>query len=332
MLASIIIPAFQERERISRAVASALGQSWTNLEVIVIDDCSTDGTAEAAKNSAGSDPRLRVVRLQSNHGPSAARNAGLQISRGDWLAFLDADDSFERDRLATLIPEANSYKADLLADNLHVTWLNGKYPDCLAFPASRMRQRDPVSASGFVASDRPRLRLGAAGYMKPLIRRSFLREHSLQFDECVRLCEDFQFYVSCLLRGAVLRYSQYAGYKYNIRERSLSNTSLKAQSASHRLLQLAIDSNDVRTLAELRRRERDIELWNECLEIEDALRLRRFQSAAEMFFQLPSRRYALGYTLSRFAEKARREAAARFGGLVAGSDRSGGPRVHGCDV
>ena len=84
---SVIIPTYQRREYVARAVRSVLVQTFSDFELIVIDDGSTDGTDEAL---TGLDSRLRY-QWQENGGPGAARNAGIALARGEIVAFLDSD-------------------------------------------------------------------------------------------------------------------------------------------------------------------------------------------------------------------------------------------------
>ncbi len=86
---SIIIPAYNVKAYIRQAVESALRQSWKQMEIIIIDDGSTDGTLGALDTL--DDPRLRRVR-QVHAGLAAARNAGIRAARGEYLGFLDGDD------------------------------------------------------------------------------------------------------------------------------------------------------------------------------------------------------------------------------------------------
>lgn len=86
---TVIIPAYNVSAFIKEAVNSALSQTWSELEVIIVDDGSTDGTLQLAKSIA--DSRLTVL-SQKNQGSSAARNTGLQLARGNLVAFLDGDD------------------------------------------------------------------------------------------------------------------------------------------------------------------------------------------------------------------------------------------------
>ena len=92
---SVVIPAFNAGRYLGEAVRSALGQSLAPLEVVVVDDGSTDSTREVAEGFGG---RVRVF-SGVNAGPSAARNRGVAESRGTWIAFLDADDRWEADYL-----------------------------------------------------------------------------------------------------------------------------------------------------------------------------------------------------------------------------------------
>lgn len=88
MLVSVIIPTFNRSDTIARTMDSVMNQSYSDIEVIVVDDGSTDETPEILRNYGG---KIKVI-SQTNAGPSAARNAGLKIARGSIVAFLDSDD------------------------------------------------------------------------------------------------------------------------------------------------------------------------------------------------------------------------------------------------
>jgi peptidoglycan/xylan/chitin deacetylase (PgdA/CDA1 family)/2-polyprenyl-3-methyl-5-hydroxy-6-metoxy-1,4-benzoquinol methylase len=88
---SVIVPAYNAAETIDKALASLAAQGRVAWEAIVVDDGSTDGTAEIVRRRMKREPRLRLIR-QSQSGVSAARNAGVSEARGEWLCFLDADD------------------------------------------------------------------------------------------------------------------------------------------------------------------------------------------------------------------------------------------------
>ena len=89
---SILVPTWNAEATIERALESVLAERAIPLEVIVVDDASTDGTADIVAAVAERDPRVVLVRLRANGGVSAARNRALAMVRGEWVAFLDADD------------------------------------------------------------------------------------------------------------------------------------------------------------------------------------------------------------------------------------------------
>jgi hypothetical protein len=111
---SVVIPAFNSAATLARAIESVRAQSWPAHEIIVVDDGSTDATAEIA---AGFDS-VRLIR-QKNSGVSVARNAGAVAASGDWLAFLDADDWYAPDR--------TKLHAEWIAEDAALDFLTGDY-------------------------------------------------------------------------------------------------------------------------------------------------------------------------------------------------------------
>lgn len=98
-LVSVIMPAFNARSSINTAIESILGQSWQNLELIVVDDCSTDGTWEIMKAAANRDNRVRLLRNVVNVGPYVSKNLALRIAKGVFITGQDADDWSHPERL-----------------------------------------------------------------------------------------------------------------------------------------------------------------------------------------------------------------------------------------
>ena len=99
ILCSVVIPVYRCEKYLEEAVRSALGQTVKSLEVLLIDDCSTDGSGQVAKELAEKDSRVRCLCHEENMGSAAARNTGVQAARGEWVAFLDADDIWLPDKL-----------------------------------------------------------------------------------------------------------------------------------------------------------------------------------------------------------------------------------------
>ncbi len=99
-LVTAVVAAHQAARHLGSALASLAGQTLDDLEVIVVDDGSTDGTSEVAEGFTREDARFRLVRLDGNRGQAAALNAGMEEARGRYLAILDADDEATPGRLA----------------------------------------------------------------------------------------------------------------------------------------------------------------------------------------------------------------------------------------
>jgi len=94
-LISVIIPAYNAETTIERSVLSALNQKIdASIEVIVVNDCSSDGTSKVLDRLLQSERGLKVIHHEGNHGVAAARNSAIAIARGEWLVFLDSDDYF----------------------------------------------------------------------------------------------------------------------------------------------------------------------------------------------------------------------------------------------
>ena len=101
-LISVIVPVYNVEGYVQPCLDALLAQTWPNLELILIDDASTDGSGGVCKACAARDSRVRVVRFPENRGPSAARNEGVRRAAGAYIAFVDADDRVEPDLLEKL--------------------------------------------------------------------------------------------------------------------------------------------------------------------------------------------------------------------------------------
>lgn len=116
-LVSVIMPTFNAESFIEDSIRSVTNQSYLNLELIVIDDCSTDGTAEILNRLSLMDSRIKVLTNKTNLGPLVSRNIGMRISKGDYVAFLDHDDLWRSDKLELQI-------TFMIQNNWHFTYTN----------------------------------------------------------------------------------------------------------------------------------------------------------------------------------------------------------------
>jgi glycosyltransferase involved in cell wall biosynthesis len=183
------MPTFNRRHMIGRALHSVLKQTWPEIEIIVVDDGSTDGTAELVRGEFA-DPRVRVLALDTNSGAAAARNRGLDVARGRYCAFLDSDDHW--------LPTKLAGQVRILVDAPSSAALCGfKVSD-----GRRLRTAIPRSAE---ANDVASL-LNAK--QEPIVTSCIMIDRNvvpvnLRFDERLRVLEDLDFVCQAVTHGPV---------------------------------------------------------------------------------------------------------------------------------
>ena len=123
-LVSVIIPVFNVRDYLERCLKSVLSQTYENLEVIVVDNGSTDGSGEICDAFASEDSRVKVIHLE-NPDVSWARNAGLDSASGDWIMFVDSDDFIHRQAVELLLSAAGGENDIVMGDFRRVKDANG---------------------------------------------------------------------------------------------------------------------------------------------------------------------------------------------------------------
>ena len=98
-LVSIITPAYNAAVYIAETIESVLAQTYTNWEMLIVNDCSKDNTAEIVESYAAKDKRIKLINLKQNSGAAAARNTAIQNAKGRYIAFLDSDDLWKKEKL-----------------------------------------------------------------------------------------------------------------------------------------------------------------------------------------------------------------------------------------
>ena len=224
---SVIIPTYNSENYITKALQSIFAQTYSNFEVILVDDASSDSTVRIARSFK--DRRLAILENRHNQGVSYGRNLGIERAKGKWIALLDSDDWYAPRRLERLVDMGEAKNADLIADDLYlINEGQGKYWSTLRSECSQL-ELSPIAlvdAVKFVESDRPSpiyaKRSWSLGYTKPLIRREFLLENQIWYDENLQVGEDFTLYLECLRHKAQFYLLEKAYYYYRTREESLS--------------------------------------------------------------------------------------------------------------
>lgn len=121
---SVIIPTYNREKTIKRAIESVLNQTYSKLELIIVDDCSKDNTEKIVKNIE--DKRLKYVKLEKNKGANYARNKGIELSKYDLIAFQDSDDVWHKDKLKIQIKFLKENNFEFIG-TMYNQFLNNKF-------------------------------------------------------------------------------------------------------------------------------------------------------------------------------------------------------------
>ncbi|MDY4663124.1 MAG: glycosyltransferase [Alloprevotella sp.] len=212
---SIIIPLYNKGSRVRRSIDSVLNQGYWDMEIIVVDDGSTDNSAEYVK--AYDDSRIRYI-FKENGGVSSARNTGIRAASGEWLLLLDADDELLPGSIAVYEEMARKYPhATVLVQQM--SWTNQSNGNSWLF------QRIRVKTPSF-ATCTPNLALWLNLYMigpRNYCFKQNLLEHAGMFDTRMSFWEDFDF-ARRLIRHQTIAISAHIGARYNQEASGLSGT------------------------------------------------------------------------------------------------------------
>lgn len=193
---SVIMPIYNAGEYLSRAIGDVLSQSFTDLELICVDDGSTDNSDSIIRSFMRKDDRVKMI-TRRNGGPSMARNAGLTEAVGDYIIFLDADDFYEKDLLSSLYEVAERDSLDVAVARFDIyNDSQDKYTMPMEEPHSGIFVPGGVTSK----NEHPDFILSSTtGYVwNKLFRASFIRNMEISFDPELYVFEDVYFVCSAL--------------------------------------------------------------------------------------------------------------------------------------
>jgi len=217
-LVSVILIGYNDATRVTRALESIRQQTLESIEIIVVDDASTDASAQLITTIAEQDPRIRFVKRQVNSGGcSAPRNDGLALASAPWVMFCDSDDELDKHSCANLLDAAEEWNADLVC-GAAVRHDVGKDRDKIWRP--ELHRSDRMVAS---LEDEPDLLYDTISVNK-IYSRSFLARHSITFPPGL-LFEDQVFTLQCFLQAKRIGILQTCVYIWNV-DRSTEEASI----------------------------------------------------------------------------------------------------------
>lgn len=201
-LVSVVIPTHNREKTICRAIKSALNQSYKDIEVVVVDDFSEDKTTEVVNAEFGNNPRVVYHRLKRNLGACAARNKGVQLSKGKYVAFLDSDDEFLPEKISMQIECMRKYNVSLCATDYTLINENGNSVIVKTRSGSNDQVYKELLYCNFITTGT------LIGYKKCFVDITF--DESLpryqDWDIVLRLIKKYPIYI--LQRSTLMQYTQ----------------------------------------------------------------------------------------------------------------------------
>lgn len=213
---SVIMPAYNAERTITEAVNSVLNQTFSDLELIICDDASTDHTASLLNSYH--EKRLKVIHNEINCGAGVSRDNAIEQAKGDWIAFIDADDAWTPDRLEVLLNAVKHSDDMMVFDNIlechdtpsgMVPWkpIRGSKP----FGIRLHNEITYIPFNNFITSRRL--------LIKPLVPRRFIYSKSIRHGkrpESMEPVEDTDFFLKLIVHGMGLYYVHRPMYLYRI--------------------------------------------------------------------------------------------------------------------
>ncbi len=233
-LISVIVPVYNILDYLPRCVDSIAGQTYRNLEILLVDDGSTDGTGALCDELAGRDERIRVFHKE-NGGSSSARNFGIEKAAGEYLGFVDSDDYAEPDMYERLLDAALMYDAAIVQVGRNEVDEQGNALPDICIPPHETECIDSQSFMRELLMHR-----GDCSFCTKLIRRDCFELGKFPLGV---LNEDFHLLIKMLTR--VDRVISLPGYGYHVFYRIGSNTRKKDKEHFSRVFADSVDNADV---------------------------------------------------------------------------------------
>ncbi len=287
---TFVIAAHNVAPFIAEAVTSALAQVDCRVEVLVIDDASTDDTGMIVDAFRQRDRRVQLITTARSGGAAAARNLGFEKAVGEWIAVLDGDDVLLPGRGRAMLDAGAATSADIVADNL-TRFGPGISREITALPVGSMPYGVLIDAASYLRANRILRRGRNLGYLKPMFRRSFVTRTNLRYDESLRIGEDSHLCLEALLSKARFLVISEPFYRYRVRVGSLSwrlnRADVEALGAAFTPLRPSLEAQGAAALSAAQSYAQALERARAILIVEEAVKAGLLMSAVRAAWRRP---------------------------------------------
>ncbi|MCX7993965.1 MAG: glycosyltransferase [Fimbriimonadales bacterium] len=294
-LVSILTPAYKAEPYIGQAIESVLAQTMPDWELIIVEDCSPDNTAQVVERYLD-DPRIKLIRNEQNLGECGARNRALDVAQGEWITLLDADDWYEPQRLERLLHIARDTGEQVVIDlwrtyndetgQSQVRRMSPVYPN----PSRLTRYSVYQYVYGHIAG-------------QPLMHHRLIREHHLHYIPGILRGGDYIFQIQVIYRAGCVIVAPEALYVYRVHPNSVIRQLRTDLSRTHTLYHTLLSLPEMQQDARLRkmalidyRRELGLQRLHE---FRQAIKRARLREALHIYREVPS---VLGLYLRKLPE------------------------------
>lgn len=204
---SVIIPVYNTEDYLRKCLDSVCNQTLSDIEIICINDCSTDSSLEILKEYSSNDNRIKLINFDENKGAAVARNTGINIAQGEYIGFVDSDDYIDLDFYEKLYNKALISKADIVKSNL-------------ILDNSSLNTNNPYHNFEDVRKNK----LNLNHIPTTLIKKDLIKQYNLKFPEYLKSSEDSVFEVMISYYTNKIEIEDNSTYHYYYNKTSLNNT------------------------------------------------------------------------------------------------------------
>lgn len=209
-IVSIIVPIYNAEKTIEDCINSIINQSYKNIEIILVDDGSTDNSVSICKKMQSKDNRI-IVYSKKNGGVSSARNYGLNVATGEYIGFVDSDDTINSEFIKTAIDNIKNNNADLFCCNYNEGKKKSKNSKLIKKYINIIKQDYMLL-----------LKIYKGFLWNKIYKKELIEKHTIRLNENITMCEDLLFNFQYLKLCNKVSYSFEKNYNYNINEDGLS--------------------------------------------------------------------------------------------------------------